>query len=176
LLAEAGVANGFALKAGVGNASPLYLQIGELIAGQLKDVGINMTITQVDQAQAFNLLIRSGTYQAAPYGGQALPDTAQQFRDYFMTGGLNNLGNVEAPGIADLIAKAAPSIDPATRAALFKQANRIAVEQVQHGVVLYFQPSVQVERKYIGGVQPGLLACQFNFRGVYISAGKVDVP
>jgi ABC-type transport system substrate-binding protein len=174
LLAQAGYPNGFDLKAGVGNASPLYLQMGELIAGQLKQVGINMTITQVDQSQAFSQIVSKGMFQGAPYGGQAVPDIAAQFRDYYLKGGTINASHIESPGVSDLITQAGSSIDQAARSDAFKKANQIITQQVQGGVVLYFQPSVEVYPKYVGGVTPGQLACQFNFRGIYITQNKVN--
>lgn len=175
LLADAGMADGFQLNAAVGNASPLYIQMGELIAGQLKEVGIDMKLNLIDQASANNEIVRNGTYPAAPYGGQTLANTGKQFNDYFMPGGVNNAGNNEAPGLADILTQAGASTDASTRNELFRQANKIVTDQVQNGVPIYFQPSVTVSKPYVGGVVDGQLRCLFDFRGVYITQGQSPV-
>lgn len=170
LLEEAGFADGFDLQAAVGSASPSYIQVGEIIASQLAEVGINMNIELLDQSQAFSQIVTQGAFPASPFGGVSTRDPGRDFRDHFFAEGGINAGDNEPDGLRELIEEAGASVDSAERAELFQEANRLVVEEVQDGVPIYFDPSIFVYRDGVNGIEPGQVDCDFSFRGVSIDA------
>jgi peptide/nickel transport system substrate-binding protein len=179
LLQTAGVTN-LTFDAYVGSASTSFVQMGELIQAQLKAVGITMNLKQVDQASAFGDVFlagpnKTGIAPAASFGGIATPDPDAQFQAHFLTGGSTNPGQVNTPGLADIITQAEATADPATRASLYKKANDLVVTQVRDGVPIFFDPAISAIQNYVGGVTKAVNYCDANFRGVYITKGHAPI-
>ena len=171
LLTEAGYPNGFKLQSAVGSASPSYIQVGEIIASQLKKVGIDMTIDLLDQTQAFVTIVVKGAVQSSPFGGVSSKDPGRDFRDHYLAEGGINAGKNEPDGLRELLVAAGATVDPDERADLFQQANRLVIEQVQDGVPIYFDPSIIVRRDVVRGIAPGQVDCDFSLRGVSMDKG-----
>ncbi|HEV7680375.1 MAG TPA: ABC transporter substrate-binding protein [Candidatus Dormibacteraeota bacterium] len=180
LLQQAGVAGTISFDAYVGASATSFVQMGELIAAQLQQVGITMNVKTIDIAQAFPTVFLSGptkhgTAQAASYGGVATADPDQQLHDHFLSDGSVNAGGNEAPGLRPLLEEAEGTADPAARAALYRQANGLVVQQVQDGVPIFFDPAITATQNYVGGVNRAYQYCDSRFRGVFISKGKTPV-
>jgi peptide/nickel transport system substrate-binding protein len=179
MLRQSGVSN-VTFDAYVGASATSFVQMGELIAAQLKEVGITMNVKTVDIATAFPTVFlqgpsKHGIAQAAAYGGVATPDPDQQFHDHFLSDGSTNAGGNEAPGLRSLLEEAEASSDANARATLYRQANNLVTQQVQDGVPIFFDPAITAVQNYVGGVTQASQYCNSRFRGVYITQGHTPV-
>jgi ABC-type transport system substrate-binding protein len=180
LLGEAGYANGFSFDAVVGSVATSWVQMGELIQAQLKQIGVTLNVKAIDIAQVATLTYhagpnKTGTAAASSNGGVATADPDQEFHEHFMQGGSINAGGAEAPGLREIILQAEGTVDAAARAALYQKANRLVVQQVQDGIPISFDPAITATRNYVGGLTKGQPYCDSRFRGVFITQGKVPV-
>lgn len=180
LLQTAGYPNGFSFDAYVGSSATSFVQMGELMAAQLKQVGITMNVKTVDIATAFPTIYlagptKHGIAQAASYGGVASPDPDAQFHAHYLSDGITNAGGNDAPGLRPLISQAESTADTAQRNALYRQANDLVVNEVQDGVPLFYDPAITAIQDYVGGVKAAVQYCSASFRGVYISQGHTPV-
>ncbi len=180
LLQTAGYANGFSFDAYVGSSATSFVQMGELIASQLQQVGITMNVKTVDIATAFPTIYlagptKHGIAQAASYGGVASPDPDSQFHAHYLADGVTNAGGNEAPGLKPLITQAESTADASQRNALYRQANDLVVNEVQDGVPIFYDPAITAVRNYVGGVKQAVQYCSASFRGVFINQGKQPV-
>ncbi|HWE67893.1 MAG TPA: ABC transporter substrate-binding protein [Acidimicrobiales bacterium] len=185
LLKAAGHANGVSFNSVIGATAAAYVQFGELIQSQLKEVGIDMTLQQVELAQAPVGIWGSpgqghGTYDSAPIGGgltsPATTDTV--LRSYALSTGYENAGGVEVPGVAALLTQADAAKTSAQAAAAYKKINRIITQGVYAVVPVYAGPAITAYGDYLGGhpmpefdtpLTPDFL------RGLYITKGKKPV-
>jgi peptide/nickel transport system substrate-binding protein len=99
LLKAAGHAGGVSFPAVIGGSDVSYVQFGELIQSQLKEVGIDMALQQVQPAEAIAALWGSagtghGTAAAAPIGGglTSPATTDQVLRATVLSSGYMNPG------------------------------------------------------------------------------------
>ncbi|HEV7679877.1 MAG TPA: ABC transporter substrate-binding protein [Candidatus Dormibacteraeota bacterium] len=180
LLADAGLASGFTFDAVVGATATSWVQMGELIQAQLKQVGVTMNVKTIDIAQVASQTYlagpnKTGVASASSNGGIASADPDQEFHDHFMAGGSINAGGQETSGLRDIILQAEATIDPAARANLFKKANRLVVQQVQDGIPISFDPAISAIRNYVGGLPKAEPYCDARFRGVFITQGHQPV-
>jgi ABC-type transport system substrate-binding protein len=180
LLQESGHPNGVEFDAYVGASATSFVQMGELIASQLQQAGITMHVKTIDISQSFTTVFlagptKHGTAQSASFGGVATPDPDQQFHDHFMSDGSINAGGTEPAGLRDLIEKAEAAGDAQVRASLYKQANRLVVQQVRDGVPIFYDPAITAVQKYVGGVPSAVPYCEARFRGVYITQNHAPV-
>jgi peptide/nickel transport system substrate-binding protein len=179
LLTEAGLPNGFDLKAVIGSSSTSYVQQGELIQAQLKKVGINMTLDKIDTAQMVPTVYtggpnKHGTAIAAPWGSNLTPDPDSILRRQFLSDGSTNNGGDEAPGVRDLLDKAAATVKDSERATYYKQVEKIITEGVYEAVPLFYVPGIMAFKDYVGGLVRAQTRCPFDFmRDLYITQGKV---
>ncbi|HUF98506.1 MAG TPA: ABC transporter substrate-binding protein, partial [Ilumatobacter sp.] len=181
LLAEAGYPDGLQIESAIGSSANTYIQTGELVQSQLAAVGIEMNLQLLDAAAMVPGLFSdgpdgSGTIPSSPFGGAATADPDSGFRNIYSATGSFNAGRNVPEGLIELLDEGAGENDPAQRAALYQEANRIGVEGVYHGVPLFFEVSATASQNYVGGVTEAVSACfapQNFFRDVYITAGKV---
>ena len=180
LMQQAGMGSGFSFDAYVGASATSFVQMGELIAAQLQQAGITMNLKTIDIAQSFPTVFLNGpthhgTAQAASFGGVVAPDPDQQFHDHFLPEGSTNAGGNEAPGLRPILEQAEGTSDASARAALYRQANDLVVQQVQDGVPIFFDPAITAIQNYVGGVSKATAYCDSRFRGVFITQGKTPV-
>ena len=178
LLAEAGFPNGFDLKANVGVTSTSYVQQGELIQAMLKKVGINLDLNKIEVAQMVPSMYTGGptgkgSIASAPWASNLTPDLDTILRRGFLSGGSTNNGGDDAPGLKDIVDKAAAETDAAKREALMKEANKIISEQVLEGVPLFPLPAIMAFKSYVGGITKPQTGCPADLRGIYVTQGKV---
>jgi ABC-type transport system substrate-binding protein len=178
LLADSGYPDGVAFDAIIGATATSYVQVGEILQAQLRKVGLEMRLALNDVSASLPALYRegpggTGAVPASPLAGGSDPDPDKVFRDRFLRGGMLNAGGNEPEGLRDLIERAAAAIDPRERAALYRQATRMTVEQSLDGVPLYFEPGITAYRSHVGGVRRGQSDCRTLFRHVFITRGRV---
>jgi peptide/nickel transport system substrate-binding protein len=180
LLADAGYASGFTFDAIVGATATSWVQMGELIQAQLKQIGVTMNVKTIDISQVavqtyFAGPNKNGTASASSNGGIATADPDQEFHDHFMKGGSINAGSQETAGLRDIILQAEATVDASTQANLYKKANRLVVQQVQDGIPISFDPAITAIRNYVGGLPKAEPYCDARFRGVFITQGHQPV-
>jgi peptide/nickel transport system substrate-binding protein len=182
LLKQAGHAGGISFASVIGNVNASFVQFGELIQSQLKKVGINMELQQVQPAQAIGQLWGSpgaghGTAASAPIGlGLTTPaNTDTVLRSSALSSGYQNPGGVEVPGVAALLIQADAAKTSAAAAAIYRKINRIITQGVYIMVPVYTGPAVTGYQNYVGGhpkpefdipLTPDFL------RGLYVTQGK----
>jgi len=77
LLAEAGVPNGFDMEIMIGNYQPEYVSQGELMAAQLKEIGINVKLNVIPSSDfTARALTQPGDYKDAFLGPILAPPSA----------------------------------------------------------------------------------------------------
>jgi ABC-type transport system substrate-binding protein len=185
LLKEAGHANGVSFASVIGGSDVAYVQFGELIQSQLKEVGITMQLQQVQPATAIGDLwglgeTGHGTVASAPIGGgmtsPATTDTV--LRATALPSGAQNAGGVEVPGVQALLTQADAALTSAEAAVFYKKINRIITEGVYVMVPVYAGPAITAYQDYVGGkpmpefdipLTPDFL------RGLYVTKGKKPV-
>lgn len=131
LLAEAGYANGFKIKLVTQTADPVPA-IATAWQAQMKEIGIDVSIQQVPGDVFYTDEGEDTWYQAAycivDYGTRAVPNA--YFQLALVTGGSYNYSRWSDPAFDKLSQEIATELDPATRADLYKQAQRILQDQV----------------------------------------------
>jgi ABC-type transport system substrate-binding protein len=182
LLAQAGYPNGVSFKSIVGATAAVFVQFGELVQSQLKQVGITMDLQLVNQALTTPMLFRDGghgTAQSAAYaGGIPVANVDLALRNALLPEGATNAGGVEVPGVRALLDQAAAAPDTATATKLYQQINKIVTEGVYAMIPVYTGPAISGYHNYVGG--PVVASADGNMtpdllRGVYISTGKSAV-
>jgi peptide/nickel transport system substrate-binding protein len=183
LLAEAGYEDGVTFESIIGGTAAVYVQFGELLQAQLADVGITMDLQLVDQARTIPMLYRdggSGTAASAPIGGGAnAADTDRWIRDYLLEGGAFNAGNVEVPGVRELLAEAGAQPDTESARPMYQEINRIVTEELYQNIPVYADAAITAMQPYVGGVTRGVLDTDNNpelLRGIYITEGREEAP
>ena len=185
LLKEAGHSQGVSFTSVIGATAAAYVQFGELIQSQLKEVGIDMSLQEVELAQAPVGIWGGpgqghGTYDSAPIGGgltnPATTDTV--LRAYALSSGYENAGGVNVPGVAALLTQADAAKTSAEAAVTYKQINRIITEGVYVAVPVYAGPAITGYQDYVGGKPTPEFDTPLTpdfLRGLYITKGKNPV-
>jgi ABC-type transport system substrate-binding protein len=180
LLSEAGFANGVSFKSIVAASATSYVNFGQLLQAQLKQVGIAMDL-QLLQTGGSAAIWTGGpnghgsAQSSALAGGSSVTGTDLQLRNVYLKDGTQNPGGVETPGIRELADNAAAAPDRPAAAGLYKQANKIITEGLYGMIPMYYLPSVGVMWDYVGGIQHGFTDVPAEpdfFRGVYVTEGK----
>lgn len=129
LLAEAGYGEGLEIQV------PIWVQtLGEgqqLIQQDLAEVGITLNLQQeTGNEHDYGTHLQGGAYGFWPRGwGMGLPDPSELVNSLIGTGAPSNYGGYGSSQIDQLGAQAQSAVDPATRADLYRQIERILVEE-----------------------------------------------
>jgi ABC-type transport system substrate-binding protein len=183
LLADAGHEDGLTFRSIIGGTATAYVQFGELLQSQLREVDIDMDLQLVDQARTIPMLYRDGGHgraASAPIGGGAnAADTDLFIRQYFLPDGPFNAGGVEIPGLARLLqqAGAQPDSDHARR--YYREINRTIMENLYQVIPVYADAAVTGHARYVGGLTRAVLDTDSNpelLRGIYINEGRDPAP
>ncbi|HEY2565005.1 MAG TPA: ABC transporter substrate-binding protein [Acidimicrobiales bacterium] len=185
LLKAAGHAGGVSFPAVIGGSDVSYVQFGELIQSQLKEVGIDMALQQVQPAEAIAALWGSagtghGTAAAAPIGGglTSPATTDQVLRATVLSSGYMNPGGVEVPGVAALLTQADAATTSAGAAVAYQKINQIITEGVYNMVPVYAGPAITGYQSYVGGHPTAEFDTPLTpdfLRGLYVTKGKKPV-
>jgi peptide/nickel transport system substrate-binding protein len=179
-LAAAGMPDGFDFTAIIGDTSTSYIQQGELIQAQLKEVGINMELKKIPTAEMVPTLYPADITKpsggaAAPWGANLTADPDNFFRARFLSDGNTNVGHDEVAGLRDALDQAAAAIDPAARSKLYAQASKLTLEGAPEGIPLFYVPAIRAYKNYVGGSVKAETRCPATLRGMYITKDKVPV-
>jgi peptide/nickel transport system substrate-binding protein len=120
LMAEAGLGGGVTVEYLGLPQNPELLKTGQVVREALKQIGIDMTIKQVDVAVWFDAF-SSGKYQITSAYQERTIDPDNFYALVIKSGGPVNTTGYTNPEVDALIDKAAASVDEAERKALYRQ-------------------------------------------------------
>jgi peptide/nickel transport system substrate-binding protein len=127
LLAQAGVADPLPVAITVTN-SPQLVRIAQVLQAQAGQAGFKVEVRQIDPTSLITVLRqRDFDLCMSPWSGRYDPD-GNMF-NYFTQGGANNFAGWDSPEITALLTKARSISAEADRAALYRQAQAMVMDQ-----------------------------------------------
>ncbi len=151
LLAKAGLANGFKSELQVIVGAPVNINEGQVVADQLKKIGIDLTIKQVEYGvwiKGFN----DHTFTTTMNGTAGNPDP-----DTLLTGRLGSKGannnNWSDADVDDLLAQGRASLDLAKRKEIYNKLQMVLIDKAPQ--IWLFAPDItEVMKKAVKGYVP----------------------
>lgn len=150
LLEQAGVALPYRVTMKVSN-SPDTLRLAQALQAAVAQGGFAITIEPVEYSTLLDVQDR-GDFDLLQLGWSGRVDPHGNIASFLTTGAGNNYSGYSNPAVDELIRRAAATIDPAARAALYGQ----VVTQVQRDnpiIYLYRQRNLTAHAADVAGVQ-----------------------
>jgi len=174
ILSDAGISD-LKFDSIIGSTAAPYVAFGQFLQANLKKADINMNLELVDTSTVINRLYGDFTTPSAPIatsGGVA--DTI--IRLQLLNDGALNPGDVEVPGVRELVLKAAVAKTPEEAQGYYQEISKIQVEGVYAIIPVFNEPALLGYEEYVGGVTRGFLDTDNSpemFRGIFITQDKV---
>jgi peptide/nickel transport system substrate-binding protein len=162
LLADAGYPDGIDLEIKVPSNYEVHMQTAEVVAEQLKEAGINATITPVEWATWLDEVYTGRQYQAT-ISGITCDQTPGYLLNRFQTESAKNFINYSNAEYDETYAKAAASLDTTEKADYYKELQNMLVEDA--GTAFLSVPPITV------AVNPNLSG--YTFYPVYVQEMSV---
>ncbi len=166
LLTEAGYPNGFTAKL---KNTPTYSFLGNAgiaVQEQLKEVGINLEIESLEWSVFLkDYLGKNFESVVSGYSGFADPHTPLD--GTYVTGRQNNFMSYSNPKFDELVAQGAQETDQAKRAEIYREAQRILLEDSPM-VFLYAANEYEAMQSYVKGYVHYLNGSHVSFRQVWL--------
>jgi len=124
---------------------------GELLQAQMKQVGIDIKIANLDSQKLFGDALPNGNFDIADFAWVGGPFAVSGNRDIYRTGGGSNYGNYSNPKVDQLFAQATGEFDAAKAADLLNQADQIVTDDMAT-IPLYNKPTFLAIRNNFVGV------------------------
>ena len=121
LLAQAGYPNGFDMTISVPNNYQPHMDTAEVVAEQLREAGINVTIQPVEWSTWLDTIYNGRQFQATLVGVDAANMTARAMLERFTSDYGKNFINYNNPAYDALFQQAINAQDEATQTDLYKQ-------------------------------------------------------
>ena len=121
LLAQAGYPDGFDMTISVPNNSQPHMDTAEVVAEQLREAGINVTIQPVEWSTWLDTIYNGRQFQATVVGVDAANMTARAMLERFTSDYGKNFINYNNPAYDALFQQAINAQDEATQTDLYKQ-------------------------------------------------------
>lgn len=121
LLAQAGYPNGFDMTISVPNNYQPHMDTAEVVAEQLREAGINVTIQPVEWSTWLDTIYNGRQFQATLVGVDAANMTARAMLERFTSDYAKNFINYSSPAYDALFQQAINATDEATQTDLYKQ-------------------------------------------------------
>lgn len=157
LLTDAGYPDGIDLEIKVPSNYEVHMQTAEVVAEQLKEAGINATITPVEWATWLDEVYTGRQYQAT-ISGITCDQTPGYLLNRFQTESSKNFINYSNAEYDETYAKAAASLDTTEKADYYKELQNMLVEDA--GTAFLSVPPITV------AVNPNLSG--YTFYPVYV--------
>jgi peptide/nickel transport system substrate-binding protein len=113
---------------------------GELLQAQMKEVGIEIKIANLDSQKLFGDALPNGNFDIADFAWVGGPFTNSGNRDIYRTGGGSNYGSYSNPKLDKLYAQASGEFDAAKAADLLNQVDQIITDDMAT-IPLYNKPT-----------------------------------
>jgi peptide/nickel transport system substrate-binding protein len=162
LLAQAGYPNGFSLKfsACVGTAYPQMLRAGEVIANQLRAVGIRATFATQEAGLFNDAVVTKHDFDAFVCGLVSGLDPDGHSYAFFTSKGIFNFSGYSNPKVDALLNSGRIARGTAKRSVIYSKAWRIILKDIPW-IPLYWVPGVFASLATVQGFQP---LPEFNVR------------
>ena len=121
LLAQAGYPNGFDMTISVPNNYQPHMDTAEVVAEQLREAGINVTIQPVEWSTWLDTIYNGRQFQATVVGVDAANMTARAMLERFTSDYAKNFINYSSPAYDALFQQAINATDEAAQTDLYKQ-------------------------------------------------------
>lgn len=121
LLAQAGYPDGFDMTISVPNNYQPHMDTAEVVAEQLREAGINVTIQPVEWSTWLDTIYNGRQFQATVVGVDAANMTARAMLERFISDYGKNFINYNNPAYDTLFQQAINAQDEATQTDLYKQ-------------------------------------------------------
>ena len=121
LLAQAGYPDGFDMTISVPNNYQPHMDTAEVVAEQLREAGINVTIQPVEWSTWLDTIYNGRQFQATVVGVDAANMTARAMLERFTSDYAKNFINYSSPAYDALFQQAINATDEATQTDLYKQ-------------------------------------------------------
>lgn len=121
LLAQAGYPNGFDMTISVPNNYQPHMDTAEVVAEQLREAGIRVTIQPVEWSTWLDTIYNGRQFQATVVGVDASNMTARAMLERFTSDHAKNFINYSSPAYDALFQQAINATDEATQTDLYKQ-------------------------------------------------------
>lgn len=162
LLAEAGYPDGFDLPLTVISGERVIS--AEVIQAQLKEIGINVQINEVDSA-GMTSLVNSGDFVCGLWG-IGFNSCGDEVRRVYYTNGSNNRSWYTNTEVDKLIDAAVVESDDVIRKDLYKQIQEIAIDDLPV-ICLYYENEINGSVKGLAGIEWGCSSAN-DMSGVYV--------
>ena len=128
LLAQAGYPDGFDMTISVPNNYQPHMDTAEVVAEQLREAGINVTIQPVEWSTWLDTIYNGRQFQATVVGVDAANMTARAMLERFVSSAGNNFINYSDAAYDDMFAYAQSCYDDAEQTAVYKDMERNLTE------------------------------------------------
>ncbi|PWU24383.1 MAG: hypothetical protein C5B48_06665 [Candidatus Rokuibacteriota bacterium] len=166
LMAEAGVAGGFTVKLGVIPTFPTMVAGAPVIAAQLKRIGINAEIENVEYAVWIKRWLAKDfdlTMNTLP--GYPDPDTAF-FRAFHSTKG-QNWNSWSVPDLDALLEDGRRTMDQKKRKEIYDRAQIMILDNVPH-LFLYSADTIDFTQAFVKGFRQHPTTLLYGFEGAWL--------
>jgi peptide/nickel transport system substrate-binding protein len=130
---------------------------GELFQAQMKDLGIQIKIANVDSTKFFGEWLPNGNFDIADFAWVGTPFAISSNRDVYRTGGGGNYGNYSSKKVDDLFNQANAETDEAKSAELGNQIDQQITEDMAT-IPLYTKPTFIAYRNTFAGIHDNATA------------------
>jgi peptide/nickel transport system substrate-binding protein len=113
---------------------------GELFQAQMKQVGIDIKIANLDSQKLFGDALPNGNFDISDFAWVGGPFVVSGFRDTYRTGGGSNWGNYSNPKVDQLFEQASGEFDQNKQADLMNQADQVITDDMAT-IPLYNKPT-----------------------------------
>jgi peptide/nickel transport system substrate-binding protein len=144
LLAEAGYPNGFEAVLRVSPQYPYTVRTGEVLVDQLKKVGVNVRIEQIEWGQWLSRVWREADYDLTIIGHAESWDIANYANPKYYY-------RYDSPKFQELFRKSETTLDPKARREQYAQLQKMLVDDAP-AVWLYVHPRLVVAKKGVQGI------------------------
>ena len=174
ILSDAGISD-LKFDSIIGSTAAPYVAFGQFLQANLQKADIDMNLELVDTSTVINRLYGDFTTPSAPIATSGgIADTI--IRLQLLNDGALNPGDVEVPGVRELILEAAVAKTPEEAAGYYQEVSKIQVEGVYAIIPVFNEPALLGYEEYVGGVTRGFLDTDNSpemFRGIFITQDKV---
>jgi glutathione transport system substrate-binding protein len=125
---------------------------GELFQAQMKEVGIDIKIANLDSQKLFGEALPQGNFDIGNFAWVGSPFVVSGNRDIYRTGGGSNYGSYSNKKVDDLFQQALGEFDEAKAADLMNQADQLITDDMAT-IPLYQKPTFLVIRNTFANVE-----------------------